>query len=288
MAPAFDLISEWTESVRDFYRSSPCYRAICLGIGLLALLLLVDGLLGFQSGLRMVYVLPLWMATKKGGRYAGTAVLLAITFSLAVADAQMHSHEKIALANFGLQTGVLYLLMMIFDSVESRLRTVTTMATRDALTGLHNRLAIEDRGRRAVDRATVVAQPLAIAMVDCDRFKELNDKFGHAYGDDVLRILARTMKRNLPGDVTVGRTGGDEFVVIMPNRNRAQATSMLEATLEKFMAHTEIVGRGAGFSFGVATLGTNGFEYERLVRAADANMYQRKTGRSAPVNVACR
>lgn len=276
LAPVLDLI----DSAIDLYRESALCRAICHGIGLLAGLMTVDGILGFPTGTRMAYVLPLWIATKRGGRNAGMTIVLLTTISLAVADSARQGRSNGGLVNFITQTLVLYGLMMIFDSLESRLRNVTTLATRDSLTGLYNRHAIEERARKAIDRSTVLSQPLSIAMVDCDRFKELNDQFGHAFGDDVLRILGKTMRRAFSADAIVGRLGGDEFIVLLPNRDRMQALSMLEATLDRFMSHTEIVGRSAGFSYGVAVVGRDGFEYDRLLRAADDDMYRSKASRS--------
>jgi diguanylate cyclase (GGDEF)-like protein len=272
-------IVDWTEWVVDFYHESPLCRAICAGLALLAGLLLIDLVAGFPTGTRMAYVLPLWIATKRGGRTAGATLVLIITISLALIDSARQGRTNGLLVNFVLQTSVLYALMLIFDGLENKLRNVTNLATRDSLTGLFNRFAIEERAKKAIDRAIVLDQPMTLAMVDCDRFKELNDQFGHAYGDEVLRLLSKTMRRNL-GDALVGRSGGDEFIVVMPNRDRVQAMASLEACLDRFMSHTEIVGRSGGFSYGVATVGDCGFEYDKLMRAADHDMYRRKADRS--------
>ncbi|HWA81856.1 MAG TPA: GGDEF domain-containing protein, partial [Fimbriimonadaceae bacterium] len=259
-APVLDLI----DSAVELYRQSALCRALCASIGSLAGLMAVDGVLGFPTGTRMAYVLPLWLAIKKGGRNAGATVVILTTISLAIVDSLRQGRTNGMLVNFATQTLVLYGLMMIFDSLESRLRNVTTLATRDSLTGLYNRHSIEERAKKAIDRATILSQPLAIAMIDCDQFKELNDHYGHAFGDEVLRILAKTLRRGFSSDATAGRTGGDEFVVLLPNRDRYQALSMLEATLDRFLCHGEIAGRTSGFSYGVAVVGQDGLEYDRL------------------------
>jgi diguanylate cyclase (GGDEF)-like protein len=272
--------NELVDLALDFYRESALCRAICLNLTFLAGLMLVDGVLGFPTGTRMVYVLPIWLATKRGGRQAGATLVLTTTALLVLIDSSKSGRTNSMLINCALQTTVLYVLMMIFDRVESELRNVTKLATRDPLTGVFSRIEIEERGRKAVDRYTVVDQPLAIAMIDCDRFKELNDTFGHAYGDEVLRMLCRTMRRCFAPDGVIGRAGGDEFIVILPNRDRMAALSALEATLERFMSHTEVIGRSAGFSYGIAVVGEDGFDYDRLLRAADEDMYRKKANRS--------
>jgi diguanylate cyclase (GGDEF)-like protein len=280
MSPLVSLFAEWIESLIDFYHESPLCRAICAGLTLFFGLLLIDAVAGFPTGTRMAYVLPLWIATKRGSRTAGATLVLVITMSLALIDSTRQDRSSSLLVNFVLQTSVLYALMLIFDGLENKLRDVTNLATRDSLTGLYNRFAIEERARKAIDRAVVMDQPLTIAMVDCDRFKELNDQFGHAFGDEVLRLLSKTMRRSFYGDSIVGRSGGDEFIVLMPNRDRVQALAALEASLDRFMSHAELVGRTTGFSYGVATVGDCGFEYDRLIRAADEDMYRRKADRS--------
>lgn len=275
LAPFCDLL----DSAVDFYRRSATCRAICQGVGLFFAVLLVDGMAGFPTGTRMAYILPIWFATTRGGRHAGATLVALTTIALAIVDSAQQGRTNSFLINFVLQTAVVYALMRIFDSVENKMRRVTTLAMRDSLTGLYNRLEIEGRARKAIDRAIVLNQPLALAMVDCDRFKELNDKYGHSFGDEVLRLLGKTMRRSM-SEAIIGRTGGDEFILVLPNRDRFQALSALEAMLDRFMSHTEIVGRSAGFSYGVAVVGDDGIEYEQLLRAADDDMYRVKAGRS--------
>jgi diguanylate cyclase (GGDEF)-like protein len=276
-------LQELVDCAIELYRDSALCRAICMNLLFLAGLMSLDGLAGFPTGTRMAYVLPIWLATKRGGRHAGATLVLVTTFLLVLVDSAKGGRNSSMLVNCAMQTAVLYLLMLIFDRVESELRTVTKLATRDPLTGLFSRMEIEDRGRRAADRGVVSEHPLSIAMIDCDRFKELNDTFGHAFGDEVLRLLSKAMKRCLGSDAIIGRAGGDEFIVILPNRDRLAALSQLEATLDRFMSNTEVIGRSAGFSYGIAVLGEDGYDYDRLLRAADEDMYRRKANRSEKV-----
>jgi diguanylate cyclase (GGDEF)-like protein len=267
--------------VVEAYHESALFRAICQGVTLFAGLVILDWGAGFPTGTRMAYVLPLWLATMRGGRNAGATLVLVTTITLALVDSARQGRTNGVMVNFVLQTAVLYALMLIFDNLESKLRDVTKKATRDSLTGLYNRSTIDERARKAIDRAIVLNQPMAIAMVDCDQFKELNDEYGHAVGDEVLRILAKTMRRTFMSEATVGRAGGDEFIVIMPNRDRREAQVALQTALDRFLAHTEIVGRSTGFSYGVGVVGENGFEYSNLLRVADEDMYRRKAARSS-------
>ncbi|MFI5387697.1 MAG: diguanylate cyclase, partial [Fimbriimonadales bacterium] len=215
MSRVVTTVLDLIESIASLYRDSALCRSLCLGIGLLAGMLLIDGMLGFPTGTRMAYVLPLWIATKRGGRQAGATLVVITTVALALIDSAQEGRTASMLMNLALQTLVLWGLMLVFHNLEIKLRNVTTLATRDFLTGLLNRSAIEERARKAIDRATVLGQQLSIAMIDCDRFKELNDQFGHVFGDEVLRLLSKTMRRSFSTEATIGRTGGDEFIVIL-------------------------------------------------------------------------
>jgi len=86
-------------------------------------------------------------------------------------------------------------------------------ATRDPLTGVANRLILEDRLRHLIARRTIRDHPLVVAMVDLDDFKEINDRHGHATGDHVLRTVALSLTKAVRPEDTVARLGGDEFVV---------------------------------------------------------------------------
>src|SRR5579871_3036327 len=185
MQRVLEPIQDLIDSGKQFYEDSSLCRAICLATGILAGILLFDAFLGFPTGTRMVYVLPVWAGVMKGGRKAGGILVLVSTIALAIADSSHHDLKNGVLVNFVLQTVVLATLMLIFDRLESNLRNATTLASRDPLTGLLNRSAFEERAKKAIDKASLNDTALSIAMIDCDQFKELNDHFGHAFGDEV-------------------------------------------------------------------------------------------------------
>lgn len=113
-----------------------------------------------------------------------------------------------------LATGTaLTLPLMAFTRSEDRLRT---LAERDSLTGLYNRRSLLREGTRAFNRARAEQSALAVLMLDLDHFKRINDQLGHAAGDEVLRLVARTLENELRDEDIVGRVGGEEFVIILP------------------------------------------------------------------------
>jgi diguanylate cyclase (GGDEF)-like protein len=145
-------------------------------------------------------------------------------------------------------------------------------ASTDGLTGLLNRRSIEG----AIRRLERTDAPYALLLADLDRFKELNDAFGHEAGDRALRIFARVLQDSVrPGDLA-GRYGGEEFLVVVPGAAAAAAAVIAERLRVALVAATEggDVPR-CTVSIGVAD-STMGAELASVLRAADAALYEAK------------
>jgi diguanylate cyclase (GGDEF)-like protein len=152
-------------------------------------------------------------------------------------------------------------------------------AHHDALTGLANRVLYEERLNRSLREAEVLRQKLALFFIDLDRFKQINDSFGHRVGDLLLSEIARRLKTVLPPGDTAARIGGDEFTIVVSDiREAAQATAMAARILAVIREPIIIDGRHieATASAGFAVFPDDGTDAEQLERAADAAMYHAK------------
>src|SRR5258708_38427457 len=109
------------------------------------------------------------------------------------------------------------------------------MAHYDALTDLPNRAAFVEHLARTIDAARANHESFAVLSIDLDRFKEVNDVFGHAVGDDVLRELSQ-QRRALAGDAYLARLGGDEFTLITPNGDHPALAEILAGRLHAAVA----------------------------------------------------
>ncbi len=151
-------------------------------------------------------------------------------------------------------------------------------ATHDALTGIFNRRAILDQLARELARALRQSVRLSVAMCDIDHFKEINDRFGHQAGDEVLVALTRCLQANLREYDYVGRYGGEEFLVIATG-STAQGDDGLYERLRQQVAALEVktmTGNVAiTVSIGTAP-GTGKSTVDALLAAADAALYQAK------------
>ncbi|MGH3624292.1 MAG: diguanylate cyclase [Sciscionella sp.] len=150
---------------------------------------------------------------------------------------------------------------------------ITEQALQDPLTGLPNRRALDDWLQTLSGSRD--SHPLSIALIDLDRFKEVNDRLSHAEGDEVLRMIASTLRDGLRGDDLVARYGGDEFVVLLPVTPLASAEAALGRTVDAVAEVAEALTEGVTLSIGVVTLRVQESTGAALSRA-DTAMYLAK------------
>jgi diguanylate cyclase (GGDEF)-like protein len=160
------------------------------------------------------------------------------------------------------------------------------LVTQDALTGLLNRRAFQERLAQALDDALRLDTPLSILLVDADHFKRINDTLGHPIGDDVLRALAELLRQSARQGDTVARYGGAEFALILPNTESADALRIAQR-LCRAVAAAEICALPVTVSIGAATLGASITDADTLLSAADQALYAAKDdGRNRAVHAA--
>jgi diguanylate cyclase (GGDEF)-like protein/PAS domain S-box-containing protein len=178
---------------------------------------------------------------------------------------------------------VLHYVSLFYDITElkEQERQLQHRALHDALTGLPNRALLADRLRQAMAHSLRVGKLLAVAYLDLDGFKEINDHHGHETGDRVLIELARRLQESLREGDTLARLGGDEFVAVMPELdNQEQSLPMLERLIEAVARSIDVGNLRVQVS---ASIGATFFpqvdevlEPDQLVRQADQAMYKAK------------
>ncbi len=160
-----------------------------------------------------------------------------------------------------------------------RIRLYRAQAETDYLTGLANRSKSDEGLAQLAALAERFTEPLSVAMLDLDRFKLVNDRYGHAVGDSVLRGLGEHLRRDFRGNDVVGRWGGEEFIVGMYGMTRQNGVKRLTETLERFGEEEFTGSQGvlrASFSAGVAEYPLDGCDLKTVLRAADEALYRAK------------
>jgi diguanylate cyclase (GGDEF)-like protein len=153
-----------------------------------------------------------------------------------------------------------------------------TLARTDELTGINNRRAFTDLSHQALEHTQRYHRPLALVMFDIDRFKAINDAHGHAAGDRVLQAVGATIVRAARSPDIPGRLGGEEFAVLLPETDGAEALTFAER-LRRDLSALAVAYNGATIrfscSFGVAARGEHE-TLDALLMRADAAMYRAK------------
>lgn len=161
-------------------------------------------------------------------------------------------------------------------------------AAMDELTGLHNRRYFFDELDREMALASRHSLPLAVAMLDVDRLKGINDRLGHAAGDEVLRAVAQRLVRCSRASDLVARIGGDEFALILPRTDsqaaREMASRLQWAVEQQPVALADGQELAVAISCGTASFPEDAHDIDALIRRADAIMYCVKAARHDPPN----
>ena len=166
------------------------------------------------------------------------------------------------------------MVALAFSSARQR-EMLRTQARTDPLTGLLNRRAYYERLTEELARAGRTGSPLSVVLLDIDRFKPINDTYGHAEGDRVLCAIGEVLQATVRIDETVARFGGEEFALIAAGAEPVQAVEAADrarAAIARVSAH----GKALSASAGVATWPAHGSTPDELLEAADRALYQAK------------
>jgi len=165
-------------------------------------------------------------------------------------------------------------VVLEYQEIKSLQRNAVT----DPLTGLHNRRLFDETFDKEINRARRYAHPLSLVALDLHRFKEVNDKHGHPRGDDVLHAAAATLRKALRTSDSAFRTGGDEFALLLPQTDAAQAGALSRRIGVVFAELLRPLNLTINVSMdhGVATYPQDGDQREQLIRIADQRLYHFK------------
>jgi diguanylate cyclase (GGDEF)-like protein len=249
---------------------------LCVGAG--------DYLTGTDVSLILFYLVPIgfgtWFASVRGG-LALSLVSAAVSTGADQLWRARHLPDDLApgtqvwngLMLLGTSTALVFLL----GAFRSRLEGQELLARTDALTQIANRRAFIEAASLELERARRHGRPLTVVYVDCDDFKRVNDRLGHAEGDALLVTVAQTLRGATRAVDAVARLGGDEFGLVLPETDAAMAGAMLarlRSTLLAAMARHG--GWQVGFSIGAAVFLRAPGDVDELMARADELMYSAK------------
>ena len=198
--------------------------------------------------------------------------------SLAEEQRQGDASQRLATAVIVGAGATLSLLTILVYSLLRHRKNLQRIAMSDVLTGLPNRRGIQIRGREAFEDARATGSEISLALIDLDNFKSCNDRFGHDAGDEVLQAFAKLAQEAIrPGDA-IGRWGGEEFLLLLPNSSTSDGVEILERLRRKARAISIDAAPAfeLGFSAGVAGSDDADERLADLLKLADQRLYRAK------------
>lgn len=267
---------------RSYFRSRSKWPFI---LGSVLMVILVGGadyLAGPQYSLLLFYLVPILHAAWFAGRTAG--ILTSFLSSLA----WLVSHELASPAPFDpyravwnvfIRLGIFLLITYLISWQQSLLESLETeklRASTDSLTGALNGRGFRKLVSREHKRAKRYMHPFSIAFIDLDNFKQVNDRFGHAAGDRLLRIFVEAVRGSLRSTDQIGRLGGDEFAILLPETGREAAFEVVSRVRAKSLAALHQEGFDITASIGLATYTNPRQEVREHLGKADELMYEAK------------
>lgn len=245
-----------------------------------ALVGLADKLTGFELAFSLFYLAPIAAACWYAGRAAGLMLVLMSAAAWLVANVgadHLYSSRTVLAWNGLVRMGIFLAFAQLLCALREQLDLAQRLARADPLTGLDNRRAFLERLQYVLALAARERRPLTLAYLDVDDFKGVNDAHGHAVGDQVLRLVARTLLKSLRRTDAVGRLGGDEFALLLPDTDRAGAEHLIAKTREALYHAFRTESARPTISIGAVTFMESTHDAEHALSAADALMYQVKS-----------
>lgn len=169
--------------------------------------------------------------------------------------------------------------LKVEDDLRKNQKHLDFLAHHDSLTGLPNRLLLNDRLQHAMANSTRMKQSLALMFIDLDRFKNINDSLGHELGDELLRDVSKRLHGCLREPDTLARMGGDEFVVIIERVDNPQQVSQVARKIQECFSRSFLLSGHEIFttsSIGISIYPEDGADVKELMKSADVAMYRAK------------
>lgn len=251
--------------------------AACLAV--LASVAFLDYMTGDEMTFSVFYVLPVAIASWRGGRDFRIPMAFLSAGAWIVVDhiESVHSHSFFHYWNTAVGLIFIVAIVVAHSVFESAHRRLKALSHSDSLTGLANRVWFFERAQDEIERARRSRQPLSLVYLDLDNFKQINDHLGHMAGDEFLHAVGDAIRRQSRKIDLVARLGGDEFAVLLPEEGPSDALVYSARILE--VIRTELSQFSpASCSVGSVTFLTPPDSLEDMIHRADTLMYKVKTG----------
>ncbi len=265
--------------ILDFLERLPEPMIAAAGVVLVVLVWVLDYLTGREISFSIFYVAPIVLVTWYEGRNAGFLVSLICALAWLTADmlgGREYSYIVIPYWNALVRLGFFLIIAFSLSRLKHTFGLERSLARTDPLTGLMNMRAFEEMAGLEISRSLRYGHPLSVAYMDCDNFKNVNDRFGHQAGSELLARIGRMLKENMRDTDLAARFGGDEFIMLFPETGRDPAMEIVKRLNEKLLEDMRSGQWHVTFSIGIVCYSKPPGSLDEIIKRADDLMYSVK------------
>jgi diguanylate cyclase (GGDEF) domain len=267
------------KSVGKYLEAQSVAFHIVLNLGLLVLLALADFWTNPEFAFSFLYLIPISLAAWFLGRTAGIIAAVLITAAwpfIHFASGGTFPHPFASIWNGVIRFTMFISVAMLLAALRKAYLHQRELARTDHLTNLANSRSFHEITQREILRANRYDHPFTVAFADVDNFKSVNDRYGHAVGDELLTVVGEVMRTNLRDSDTVARLGGDEFGILLPETGKDAAQAVVKKVRDALTEEMRENGWSVTFSIGVATCVEAPKSVAEVVKFSDDLVYAAK------------
>jgi diguanylate cyclase (GGDEF)-like protein len=257
----------------------PTLGSLAASVAIMLAIAALDYVVGFEIHLTAVYLIPIFLAAWNVGRGAGIALAVASSALSVGGDAlagEPYSSALVPWTMLLLWVALFTVFVLVLTQLKRALEREQGLARIDALTTVANRRHFVELAAAELSRAKRHGRPMTVAYLDLDNFKQVNDQLGHEMGDELLRTVATAMRNRLRVTDSVGRMGGDEFAICLPETGMQAGSKVLGELRRQVLEALPEACRMATLSVGAVTFTVPPMSVEVLLRRADQVLYAAK------------
>ena len=252
------------------------WQLLALALSLIAGIGAIDLATGFEMSSSIFYLVPVALIAWYQGWWPGLAICLVSAGVWCLVDfssGHQYSQSWILAWNAAVRMGFFAIVTWLLVTLNAALSVQQALAKIDGLTGLYNGRSFRQQAEAQLQRALNAGSVIALAYLDLDGFKAVNDQHGHEAGDQLLRLLGQHLVRKQSESLLIARLGGDEFAFLLNSDTTASARAEFEQLHHALAELVAERGWGVGCSMGVAIQQGPPTSIQQLLQSADEQMY---------------
>ena len=263
----------WVVRTAGYLSGQSETRLIILGLLAVGLLGMIDRIAENQLLSCMFCFIPIMLVTWFGGIWIG--IMTSVAGTLVILSTYLVTGTSTSYWNTGVKLGSFLMLASVLSALKSSLEHEREFGRTDFLTGIANRRSFTELAEMEIHRARRYDRPFTMIYIDLDDFKMVNDRFGHAMGDKLLRSLAQAIHKKIRTTDLVARLGGDEFGILLPETG-SEVAELIVRRLQDAGVTLQKKGCPMPFSMGVVTFLEPPASVDEILTTSDTVMYAAK------------